>query len=123
MRASAWGNKHPGTTGRIGLLYDHFVELNGYDEDMQPYVCEDTDLMRRVQKFGTVDYCSFATNGRSVANEREKCKESQGYGGKKAREVKWSDAHLDASLANVSEEMRRKGWKIVGLETTRNPQV
>ena len=121
--AAIWENKHAGATGRIGLLYDHFVELNGYDEALYPYTCQDIDLLRRVGKFGVVDACNKETNGWSVANSEGQCMESQSYGRKKAHEVKWAQAHLDGSLQNVSEKVRDMGWKAVEWKTLRNPQA
>ena len=42
-----WKNKHMGTCGRIGMPWNMFKKVGGYDESMLAIGCQDVCLVRR----------------------------------------------------------------------------
>ncbi|MCP4240663.1 MAG: hypothetical protein GY772_08880, partial [bacterium] len=50
--AHASNNWHSGTYGTVGCSVARYRALRGYDEDFLPSGCQDTDLMRRLQRAG-----------------------------------------------------------------------
>ena len=132
-----WQNAHLGTCGKIGISWENWVRLGGYDETMLAMGCQDVDLVRRMNLVGVVEHKN-KKDGFTVSNQPEefdrllasdgKAKRKEAFDENKAKlqhlpdfekNVLGSFAKICEHNGKIMKARLKKGiWKVnTGVET------
>ena len=89
-----------GTCGKIGISWENWVRLGGYDESMLAMGCQDVDLVRRMNLLGAVEHKN-KMDGFTVSNQPEEFDRLLASDGKAKR--KEADAENQAKLPHLPD--------------------
>ena len=101
--ATQWVSKDLGTYGRIGMPFQTFVKMGGYDEGMKGMGAQDCDILWRAALIGHVETKQVPWSGLSVPNQEDKLEELLGASDKSRRKA-WS-GERDVKMLNVDPDV------------------
>jgi len=67
-----------GTMGRISMIKDNFLKLNGYNEQLFSMSVQDKDIIERGKLIG-LNYINYNLNNNAIINDKDKSLENSNY--------------------------------------------
>ena len=99
-----------GTCGKIGISWENWVRLGGYDESMLAMGCQDVDLLRRMNLVGVVEHVS-KNDGFTVSNRQEEFEGLLASDGKSRRKAKLDENK--AKLKYLPDHEKKLGFAAI----------